>query len=81
MENYAACKLSEMTLTFDSILRYGAFSPAKIIYKGFTHYRNACILIESAHRLPRENANSAGKTQNSSISFFTQLDSQMIIQN
>ena len=55
---------------FYLILRYGAFSPAKIIYKGFTRYGNACILIESVHRLPRENTNSAGKPRNSSICFF-----------
>ena len=29
-----------------------------------------CILIESVHRLPRENTNSAGKPRNSSICFF-----------
>ena len=55
---------------FDLIPRYGAFSPAKIIYKGFTRYGNACIL-ESVHRLPRENTNSAAKPRNSSICFFT----------
>ena len=56
---------------FDLILRYRAFSPAKIIYKGFTGYGNTCILIQSVHRLPRENTNSAGKPRNSSICFFT----------
>ena len=56
---------------FDSVLRCRAFSPAKIIYKGFTRYGNACILIESVHRPPRENTDSAGKPRNSSISFFT----------
>ena len=55
---------------FYLILRYGAFSPAKIIYKGFTRYGNSCILIESVHRLPRESPNSAGKPRNSSICFF-----------
>ena len=44
---------------------------AKIIYKGFTCYGNACILIESVHRVPRENTNSVGKLRNSSICFFT----------
>ena len=43
---------------------------AKVIYKGFTRYGNACILIESVHRFPRENTNSAGKPRNSSICFF-----------
>ena len=41
-------------------MRYGALSPAKIIHKGSTRYENACILIESVRRLPRENMNSAG---------------------
>ena len=35
-------------LVFDLILRYGAFSPAKFIYKGFTR-GNACILTESVY--------------------------------
>ena len=39
----------------------GPLSPAKIIHKGFALYGNACILIKSVHRLPRENTNSAGK--------------------
>ena len=53
------------------ILLYGTLSPAEIIYKGFTRYGNACVLIESVHQLPRENTNSAGKPRNSSICFFT----------
>ena len=40
---------------FDLIPRYWALSPAKIIHKRFTRYGNACILIESVHRLLREN--------------------------
>ena len=51
------------------MVRYGTLSPAKIIHKGFTCYGNARILIESVHRLPRKNANSAGKPRNSSICF------------
>ena len=43
------------------------------IYKGFTRYGNACILIELVHRLPRENTKSAGKPRNSSICFFTHI--------
>ena len=56
---------------FDLILRYGAFSPAKIIYKGFTRYGNACILIEliqESHEIVPF------------VSLRT-LDGQMIIQN
>ena len=56
---------------FDLILRYGALSLAKIIHKGFTRYGSACTLIESVHRLLREDANSAGKPRNSSVCFFT----------
>ena len=42
------------------MLSYGTFSPGKITYKRFTSYGNACILIESVHRLPRENTNLQG---------------------
>ena len=49
----------------------GHYRLQKIIHKGFTRYWNACILIESVHRLPRENTNSAGKPRNGSICFFT----------
>ena len=48
-----------------------AFSPVKIIYEGFNRYVNACILIESVHRLPRENSNPSGKPRNGSVCFFT----------
>ena len=37
-------------MIFNSILRYGAFSPAKNIYEGFTRYGQACILIESVQQ-------------------------------
>ena len=56
----------------------GHFRLQKLFYKGFTRYGNACILIESVHRLPRENTNSAGKPRNSSLRTH---DGQMIIQN
>ena len=46
---------------FDLILHCKAFLPAKIIHEGFTHYVKDCILIESVHRFPHENSNSAGK--------------------
>ena len=64
---------------FNTVL-WGIFA-CKIINKGFTRYGNDCILIESVHRLPRENTNLVGKPRNSSICFFTHIQWSMIIQN
>ena len=40
----------------------GHFRLQKIIFKRFTRYGNACILIESVHQLPRENTREVTKS-------------------
>ena len=63
------------------MLRYVAFSPAKIIYNGFTRYGNACSLTESVHRLPREILILQGSHEIVPFVSLRTHDGQMIIQN